>query len=190
MNLFNKVFSGGQIDKQVAPDLSTNHIADLHDEPLLPLQGLAAGEDAPIPKFHQATLDSNKAIHEALEQEFGNLDAYEQLQGKLNVTELTAIYSTLESISNTVGNLNQSNQSSDDYLENWQPLMVNMEAFVAKKKQLQSIEKQMKQTISEMHELHQKMIDSIGIVRDYNAERAQMYLERKKIADELGRKLL
>ena len=46
MNLFNKVFSGGQIDKQVAPDLSTNHIADLHDEPLLPLQGLAAGEDA------------------------------------------------------------------------------------------------------------------------------------------------
>jgi hypothetical protein len=48
----------------------------------------------------------------------------------------------------------------------------------------------MKQTISEMHELHQKMIDSIGIVRDYNAERAQMYLERKKIADELGRKLL
>jgi hypothetical protein len=48
----------------------------------------------------------------------------------------------------------------------------------------------MKQTISEMHELHQKMIDSIGIVRDYNSERAQMYLERKKIADELGRKLL
>jgi hypothetical protein len=96
----------------------------------------------------------------------------------------------LESISNTVGNLNQSNQSSDDYLENWQPLMANMDAFVAKKKQLQIIEKQMKQTISEMHELHQKMIDSIGIVRDYNSERAQMYLERKKIADELGRKLL
>ena len=190
MNLFNKVFSGGQIDKQVVPDLATNPIADLHDEPLLPLQGLAAGEAAPVPKFHQAAMDANQAIHQALDQEFGNLDAYENLQSKLNVTELTDIYSTLESISNTVGNLNQSNQSSDDYLENWQPLIANMDAFVAKKKQLQIIEKQMKQTISEMHELHQKMIDSIGIVRDYNSERAQMYLERKKIADELGRKLL
>jgi hypothetical protein len=190
MNLFNKVFSGGQIDKQVAPDLTTNPIADLHDEPLLALQSLAVGEEVPIPKFQQATLESNQAIHQALEQEFGNLDAYENLQSKLNVTELADIYSTLESISNTVGNLNQSNQSSDDYLESWQPLMANMDAFVAKKKQLQIIEKQMKQTISEMHELHQKMIDSIGIVRDYNSERAQMYLERKKIADELGRKLL
>ena len=180
MNLFNKVFSGGQIDKQVVPDLATNPIADLHDEPLLPLQGLASGEAAPVPKFHQAAMDANQAIHRALEH----------LQSKLNVTELTDIYSTLESISNTVGNLNQSNQSSDDYLENWQPLMANMDAFVAKKKQLQIIEKQMKQTISEMHELHQKMIDSIGIVRDYNSERAQMYLERKKIADVLGRKLL
>lgn len=34
MKLFNKVFSGGQIDKQVVPDLATNPIADLHDEPL------------------------------------------------------------------------------------------------------------------------------------------------------------
>jgi hypothetical protein len=68
--------------------------------------------------------------------------------------------------------------------------MANIDAFVAKKKQLQSIEKQMKQTIFEMQDLHQKMIDSIAIVRDYNSERAQMYLERKKIADELGRKLL
>lgn len=190
MNLFNKVFSGGQIDKQVTTDLSTGHIADLHDEPLLPLQGLAAGEETSIEKFHQATLDSNKAIHQALEQEFGNLDTYEQLQSKLNIAELSNIYTTLESISNTINNLNQSNPSSDDHLENWQPLMVNIEAFVAKKKQLQSIEKQMKQTIADMHELHQKMIDSIAIVRDYNSERAQMYLERKKIADELGRKLL
>jgi hypothetical protein len=190
MNLFNKVFSGGQIDKQLTPDLSASHIADLSQEPLLPLQGLAAGEESLAPNFHQAALDSNSTIQEALAQEFGNLDAYEQLQSKLNVTELTDIYSTLESISHTVGNLNQSNQSSDDYLENWQPLMVNIDAFIAKKKQLQSIEKQMKQTISEMYELHQKMIDSIGIVRDYNSERAQMYLERKRIADELGRKLL
>ena len=100
------------------------------------------------------------------------------------------IYATLEGISNTVSNLNQSNQGTDSYLENWQPLITNIEAFIAKKKQLQVLEKQMKQTISEMHELHQKMIDSIGVVRDYNAERAQMYLQRKKIADELGRKLL
>jgi hypothetical protein len=190
MNLFNKVFSGGQIDKQAAPDLSTSHIADMHDEPLLPLQGLAAGEEATIPKFHHAELDSNKASHQALEQEFGNLDAYETLQSKLHVGELSGIYSTLESISNTVNSLNQSNSNSDDLLENWQPLMANIDAFVGKKKQLQNIEKQMKQTITEMQELHQKMIDSIAIVRDYNSERAQMYLERKIIANELGRKLL
>ena len=190
MNLFNKVFSGGQIDKQESTDLSTSHIADLHNEPLLPLHGLAAGEETTVPKFHQAELDSNKAIHQALEQEFGNLDAYETLQSKLNVGELSGIYTALESISNTVNSLNQSNPNSDDHLENWQPLMANIDAFVAKKKQLQNIEKQMKLTIFEMQELHQKMIDSIAIVRDYNSERAQMYLERKKIADELGRKLL
>jgi len=67
-------------------------------------------------------------------------------KSKLNVSELSDIYSTLESISNTVNSLNQSNPSSDDHLENWQPLMANIDAFVAKKKQLQSIEKQMKQT--------------------------------------------
>jgi len=190
MNLFNKIFSGGQIEKQLAPSLPTNQVEQLTDEQLQPLHGLAAGEAEPMPSFHQPVLDSSKEIQQALEQEFGNLDAYELLQSKLNVTELSDIYSTLEGISNTVSNLNQSNQAADNYLENWQPLIANIEAFIAKKKQLQVVEKQMKQTISEMHELHQKMIDSIGVVRDYNAERAQMYLQRKKIADELGRQLL
>jgi hypothetical protein len=32
---------------------------------------------------------------------------------------------------------NQSNPNPDDHLENWQPLMANLGAFVAKKKQLQ-----------------------------------------------------
>jgi hypothetical protein len=48
----------------------------------------------------------------------------------------------------------------------------------------------MKQTIDEMHELHHKMIDAIGAVRDYNSERSKVYLQRKNIADELGKKLL
>ena len=190
MNLLNKIFSGGQIEKQVAPDLPADPIEQLTIEPLQPLHGLASGDADPIPSLHQAELDSNKEIQQALAQEFGNLDAYDLLQSKLNISELGDIYSTLEGISNTVSNLNQSNQGTDSYLENWQPLIANIEAFIAKKKQLQVLEKQMKQTVSEMHELHQKMIDSIGVVRDYNAERAQMYLQRKKIADELGRQLL
>lgn len=190
MNLFNKIFSGGQIEKQLAPDLPTHQIEQLTVEPLQPMHGLAAGEANPITSFHSTTPDSAREIQQALAQEFGNLDAYELLQSKLNVSELGDIYATLEGISNTVSNLNQSNQGTDSYLENWQPLTSNIEAFIAKKKQLQVLEKQMKQTISEMHELHQKMIDSIGAVRDYNAERAQMYLQRKKIADELGRQLL
>ena len=190
MNLLNKIFSGGQIDKQLTPSLPDSPIGQLTDEPLQPLHGLAAGDADPIPSFHPPTSDSHKEIQQALAQEFGNLDAYELLQSTLNVSELGDIYATLEGISNTVSNLNQSNQGTDSYLENWQPLITNIEAFIAKKKQLQVLEKQMKQTISEMHELHQKMIDSIGVVRDYNAERAQMYLQRKKIADELGRQLL
>ena len=189
MNLFNKIFSGGQIEKQLAP-LPTSHAEVLTDEPLQPLHGLAAGEAEPMPSIHHPIADTSKEIQHALEQEFGNLDTYELLQSKLNVSELGDIYSTLEGISNTVSNLNQSNQGADSYLENWQPLIANIEAFIAKKKQLQVMEKQMKQTIADMHELHQKMIDSIGAVRDYNAERAQMYLQRKKIADELGRQLL
>jgi hypothetical protein len=190
MNLFNKIFSGGQIDKQFAPTLTTSPEVQLTDEPLLPLHGLAAGEAAPVHVFHPTPSETKNEIQQALEQEFGNLDTYELLQSKLDVSELSDIYTTLEGISNTVNNLNQSNQGTDDYLENWQPLLANIDAFIAKKKQLQTLEKQLKQTISEMQELHQKMIDSIGVVRDYSADRAQMYLERKKIADELGRKLL
>jgi hypothetical protein len=190
MKLFNMIFSGGQIDKQLAPTLTTNHSEELTPEALQPLHGLASGEAEPIQSFHTSTSETKTDIQQALQQEFGNLDTYEILQSKLNVAELADIYLTLENISNTVRNLNQSQQSSDEYLENWQPLTANIDAFLAKKKQLQVMEKQMNQTISEMHELHQKMIDSIGAVRDYNAERAHMYLERKKIADELGRQLL
>jgi arsenate reductase-like glutaredoxin family protein len=190
MNLFNKIFSGGQIEKPIAPTLPTNQVEELSHEPLHPLYGVVAGEAEPTQIYQPTSTDTAHEVSQAFEQQFGNLDIYELLQSKLNVAELTDIYTTLEGISNTVRNLNQSQQNSDEHLETWQPLTANIDAFITKKKQLQIIEKQMNQTISEMHELHQKMIDSIGAVRDYNSERAQMYLERKKIADELGRKLL
>ena len=190
MNLFNKIFSGGQIEKPIAPTLPASQVEELSHEPLQPLYGIVADEADPIESYQQTSTVAPQEVAHAFEKPFGNLDAYELLQSKLNVAELADIYMTLEGISNTVRNLNQSQQNSDEYLETWQPLTTNIEAFIAKKKQLQVMEKQMNQTISEMHELHQKMIDSIGAVRDYNSERAQMYLERKKIADELGRKLL
>jgi small-conductance mechanosensitive channel len=191
MNLFNKIFSGGQIEKPITPNLPASQVEALSHDPLQPLYGIVGDEVNPIQSHQQPVpTDVPPEVPHAFEQQFGNLDAYELLQSKLNVAELADIYTTLDGISNTVRNLNQSQQNSDEYLETWQPLTANIEAFIAKKKQLQVMEKQMNQTIAEMHELHQKMIDSIGAVRDYNAERAQIYLERKKSADELGRKLL
>jgi cell division protein FtsB len=190
MNFLNKIFSGGQIEKQASPSLPISQVEELSHEPLQPLHRLLADEAESIKNFQATETEIKKETPQTFEHQFGNLDTYELIQSKLNASELTDIYTILESITSTVRNLNQCQQNSDEFLENWQPLTANIDAFIAKKKQLQEMEKQINQTVTEMHELHQKMIDSIGIVRDYNSERAQMYLERKRIADELGRQLL
>lgn len=189
MKFFNKVFSGGQIEKELTPNLSNEKIEASEEILHQSLTEKAANEPECNQQIPQRILKT--ALNEDLpNQEFGNLESYEFIQSKLNTSELDTIYLTLESISNTVTNLIQNNKNTDESLENWQPLIDNIASFVTKKKQLQSIELQMKQTIDEMHELHNKMIDSIGAVRDYNLERSKIYLQRKNIADELGRKLL
>jgi hypothetical protein len=189
MKFFNKVFSGGQIEKELVPNLSNHMIEAPQEVPHPPLPTQAANESENDQKNPQSILKTS-SNEDLLNQGFGNLETYDFIQSKLNINELDSIYLALENISNTVTNLNQNNKNTDESLENWQSLIDNIASFVTKKKQLQSIELQMKQTIDEMHELHTKMIDSIGAVRDYNLERSKIYLQRKNIADELGKKLL
>ena len=189
MKFFNKVFSGGQIEKELTHNLSNDKIEASQEmlHPSLPEKD--ANESECNQQIPQRILKETTG-EDLPNQEFGNLESYDFIQGKLNTSELDTIYLALENISNTVTNLNQNNKNTNESLENWQPLIDNIASFVTKKKQLQSIELQMKQTIDEMHELHNKMIDSIGAVRDYNLERSKIYLQRKNIADELGKKLL
>jgi hypothetical protein len=73
MNLLNKIFSGGQIEKQVTPNLPADQVEQLTIEPLQPLHGLAAGEAEPIPSLHQAALDSIKEIQQAQARELQRL---------------------------------------------------------------------------------------------------------------------
>jgi len=189
MKFFNKVFSGGQIEKELATNLSKHKIEAAQEAPHPPLPAQAANESENNKKISQIILETS-TNEDLPNQGLGNLETYEFIQSKLNINELETIYLTLENISNTVTSLNQNSKNSDESLESWKPLIDNIASFILKKKQLQSIELQMKQTIDEMHELHHKMIDAIGAVRDYNSERSKVYLQRKNIADELGKKLL
>ena len=147
MKLLNMIFSGGQIDKQLAPTLTTNHSEELNPEALQPLHGLASGQAEPIQSFHTSTSETKTDIQQALQQEFGNLDTYELLQSKLNVAELADIYLTLENISNTVRNLNQSQQSSDEHLENWQRQSGLSKIWTKNSKNHRLILKKIKKTI-------------------------------------------
>ena len=128
--------------------------------------------------------DNSKEI----EQSF--IDKYEILQKKLNVSEMYDIFNTLESISRTVTDLNQKNEKLDDFLEAWKPLLDNIHAFTQKKQNLQKIEQEMIQTISDLREIHQQMFDSISTVKEYHAEKEILYANRRKLADELEKKLL
>ena len=189
MKFFNKVFSGGQIEKELATNLSKHKNEAAQEVPHPPLPAQSAKESENHQKVPQSIFETS-TNDDLPNQGFCNLDTYDFIQSKLNINELETIYLTLEKISNTVTSLNQNSKNSDESLESWQPLIDNIESFILKKKHLQSIELQMKQTIDEMHELHHKMIDAIGTVRDYNSERAKIYLQRKNIADELGKSLL
>ncbi|MCX7271257.1 MAG: hypothetical protein NT095_12390 [Burkholderiales bacterium] len=184
MKFLNKVFNGDQSDKT---PLSDPPPADLpvhkEDLNLTPLDQLATGEPAEIavPFANAMTVEEEVKLPD-LAQELAYLDKYESLQNKMNVSELYDIFNTLESISHSLTDANQSKAKPDDVLETWKP-------FTVKKKLLQSIEAQMNQTIVELREIHQKMFDSISQVRAYNSEREAMYAVRRQLADDLEKKL-
>jgi DNA repair ATPase RecN len=113
----------------------------------------------------------------------------EVLQNKIDTSELYDIFNTLETISGSISEMNQHKGKPDEFLETWKPLLTNIENFTVKKKLLESIEAQMNQTILEMREIHQKMFDSIGVVRTYNNEREAIYAARRELADDLEKKL-
>lgn len=191
MKFLNKVFNGDQSDKT---PLSDPPPADLplykEDLNLTPLDQLATGEPAEIavPFANTMTVEEEVKLPD-LAQELAYLDKYESLQNKMNVSELYDIFNTLESISHSLTDANQSKAKPDDVLETWKPLLSHIEAFTVKKKLLQSIEAQMNQTIVELREIHQKMFDSISQVRTYNSEREAMYAVRRQLADDLEKKL-
>ena len=191
MKFLNKVFSGDQSDKT---SLSDPIVADLpvhkEDLNLTPLDQLAGGEpaDTVVPFANTMTVEEEVKLPD-LAQELAYLDKYESLQNKMNVSELYGIFNTLESISHSLTDANQSKAKPDDVLETWKPLLSHIEAFTVKKKLLQSIEAQMNQTIVELREIHQKMFDSISQVRTYNSEREAMYAVRRQLADDLEKKL-
>jgi len=191
MKFLNKVFNGDQSEKT---SLSDPLVADLpvhkEDLNLTPLDQLAGGEpaDTVVPFANTMTVEEEVKLPD-LAQELAYLDKYERLQNKMNVSELYGIFNTLESISHSLTDANQSKAKPDDVLETWKPLLAHIEAFTVKKKLLQSIEVQMNQTIDELREIHQKMFDSISQVRTYNSEREAMYAMRRQMADDLEKKL-
>ena len=191
MKLLNKVFSGAPADKGPAKDLPLHNMLNLKDDlDLIPLDDIAAGDqkndsqkNVP-PVLLKQHFDDN-----SIESELAYLEKYERIQNKIDTTELYDIFNALQSISTSIASMNETKGKPDDFLETWKPLLTNIENFTTKKKLLESIEAQMNQTINELREIHQKMFDSIGVVRAYNSERETMYAARRKLADDLEKKL-
>ena len=191
MNFLNKVFSGDQSDKT---PLTVLPAADLpvfkEDVNLTPLDQLASGDpaDTALPFAHVVPV-AEPVTPPEMAKELAYLEKYESLQTKMNVNELYDIFTTLESVSHSVADMNKNKAQPDEFLETWKPLLGHIEAFTLKKQLLQSIETQMNQTIVELREIHQQMFDSISKVRAYNSEREAMYALRRQLADDLEKKL-
>jgi len=191
MKFLNKVFNGESADKTPPKELPLHNMLNLKDElDITPLDQLAAGEQKPADKPHATPVAETGFPNSAsLENEFAYLEKYEKLQNKIDTSELYDIFNTLETISRSISEMNQHKGKPDEFLETWKPLLTNIENFTVKKKLLESIEAQMNQTILEMREIHQKMFDSIGVVRAYNNEREAIYAARRELADDLEKKL-
>ncbi len=191
MKFLNKVFNGEPADKTLPKELPLHNMLNLKDElDITPLDELAAGEQKLADKPHATPLyEAGFPNNASLENEFAYLEKYEKLQNKIDTSELYDIFSMLETISRSISEMNQHKGKPDEFLETWKPLLTNIENFTVKKKLLESIEAQMNQTILEMREIHQKMFDSIGVVRAYNNEREAIYAARRELADDLEKKL-
>jgi hypothetical protein len=191
MKFLNKVFNGESADKTPPKELPLHNMLNLKDDlNLIPLDEIAAGELKSADKPHVTPVAETSFPNSAsLENEFAYLEKYEKLQNKIDTSELYDIFNTLETISGSISEMNQHKGKPDEFLETWKPLLTNIENFTVKKKLLESIEAQMNQTILEMREIHQKMFDSIGVVRAYNNEREAIYAARRELADDLEKKL-
>lgn len=191
MKLLNKVFSGVPSDKTPAKELPLHNMLNLKDDlDLIPLDELAVGEQKLTDKAGSLVTPEDKKLDDkSLENELAYLEKYERLQNKIDTSELYDIFSTLETISTSINEMNQNKGKPDEFLETWKPLLTNIENFTVKKKMLESIEAQMNQTIHELREIHQKMFDSIGVVRAYNNEREAIYAARRQLANDLEKKL-
>ena len=191
MKFLNKVFSGDQSDKAPLSDTTAEKLSiPKEDLNLTPIDQLATGEpaDTAVP-FANALPVPEPVTPPAIAEELAYLEKYESLQTKMNVNELYDIFTTLESVSHSVADINKKKTTPDEFLETWKPLLGHIEAFTVKKQLLQNIETQMNQTIAELREIHQQMFDAISKVRTYNSERETMYALRRQLADDLEKKL-
>jgi DNA repair ATPase RecN len=191
MNLFNKLFGGSPPDTEASKHLPLHPLSELpHDMNLVPLDGLAAGEHHSAAQFSsQPPQAPQTSTHTVLQEELAYLEKYDRLQDRMDTSELYEIFYTLETISDAISDINRSNAASDEFMENWKPILNHIEHFTTKKKLLESIEAQMVQTIRELRDIHQKMFDSLDLIKHYNSEREAVYAARKKLADDLERKL-
>ncbi len=192
MNIFNKLFGGSPREAEVAKQLPLHTLTNLPDEMnLVPLDGLAAGEQtsaspsSSVPSQHGSQIHT----HTVLQEDLAYLEKYDRLQNRMDTSELYEIFYTLETISDAISSINRNNGASDEFMESWKPILNHIENFTMKKKLLESIEEQMVQTIRELRDIHQQMFDSLDLIKNYNSEREAVYSARKKLADELERKL-
>jgi len=191
MNIFNKLFGGSPREAEAAKQLPLHPFTHLPDEMnLVPLDGLAAGEQSSATSSSvQSQHSSQIHTHTDLQEDLAYLEKYDRLQNRMDTSELYEIFYTLETISDAISSINRNNGASDEFMESWKPILNHIENFTVKKKLLESIEEQMVQTIRELRDIHQQMFDSLDLIKNYNSEREAVYSARKKLADELERKL-
>lgn len=193
MNIFNKLFGGHPPDPNDAKP-PTQHAFDAlpDDLNLVPLDGLATGDPPSTTQTPPRSPPPNPAtafLHTEPQTELAYLEKYNRLQHRMDTSELYEIFYTLDAISDAISDINRHSGSADEFMENWKPMLNHIELFTAKKKLLESIESQMVQTIGELRDIHQHMFDALQQIKTYHSEREAAYATRKKLADELERKL-
>jgi hypothetical protein len=165
--------------------LKSYSVAD-EDSPreLEDVESLSEGLSHEVPILDQAVfIDQPVSIHQQLTQN------YELLRKKNNIHEIQDLVHNLEDVAAVIENVKHSRQANDDFKESWQPVIQTIEDFAAKKQVLSDIELKLKQTIAEMRDIHIKMIESLELVKNYEAERQANYAARHKLASELKDKI-
>ena len=112
MKLLNKVFSGVPSDKTPAKELPLHNMLNLKDDlDLIPLDEIAVGEQKLTDKAGSLVTPEDKKLDDnSLENELAYLEKYERLQNKIDTSELYDIFSTLETISTSINEMNQNKE--------------------------------------------------------------------------------